>query len=148
MYPKGSLCPSCGHADDPADVERIQQVQQEYQKRKQKLEKHHAIQLGLKFVLGAILIAFGVQVWFFRVYEIPVRWLIPPKEAGGEPLVVTLWVKILTAGLGGMALLLGLLLAGAKRWWPAELLCPSCDYPLDTLAREPKHCPGCTVQLQ
>ena len=148
MFSGNSPCPKCGHIQDPADAERFQKIQQEFQQRKQRRETNYAIYIGLVIGLGAMTVAVAGVLWLTRLWEVWYRWVRPLKPGEFDAILVPWWAAPVVAGLGIIGLILAILLVGSQRWWPGGLCCPSCEASLGGLKNEPKHCPVCSVQLQ
>jgi hypothetical protein len=59
------------------------------------------------------------------------------------------WSAILSIGLLTVATgILSVLLACAKKLFPVDLNCPSCEVRLDELGALGKHCPSCSALLK
>jgi hypothetical protein len=141
------ICPKCGHADDPADVERLRSILEEFERRKRRQETNYAIYIGLVIGLTAAGVALAIVMWGWNLWD-PLWNLFSSPRPGVVPASVPLWLTILACSLAIACVVLGVLLVGAKRWWPTEIQCPACEYNFGPLDKDPNFCPSCSIALR
>ena len=128
--PKGGPCAGC-HWSENAEAagDSDQDTVRAFAARRQVHLRNYAIFMILMFatgLVGLITAAMWVKVIYF-----------------GD-LVAFVLIGFLTAATG----ILGVMLACARRLFPVDLNCPSCNIRLDELGTDCDHCPNCSVQLK
>ena len=130
MIPRDSVCTDCHWSEQgEAEGDTGQDFVQEFAARRQTHYRNYAIFVGLKFAAGFIGLITAVM-WFMVIYR--------------GSVVAFVLVGLFTVAAG----LLGALTAYAKKLFPFDLHCPSCEIRLDELGTDGDHCPSCSALLQ
>ena len=128
--PNGGPCADC-HWSENAEAARDsdQDMVQAFAARRRVHVRNYTIFMVLAFAAGLVALITAVM-WFMVIYF-------------GD-LVAFVSIGFLTLAAG----ILGAMATCAKKWFPVDLNCPSCDIRLDELGTDGGHCPNCSARLQ
>ena len=130
MIPKGGPCPDCHWTEnaETATGYNLDMVR-EHAARRQVHGQNYAIFMVLAFVAGFVSLITAIM-WIRLIYlgDIGAFFMIG-------------FLTVASGILAGVA-------ACAKKLFPIELNCPSCDIRLDELGTIGDHCPNCDTQLK
>ncbi len=130
MIPKDGPCPDCHWSENAEAVgDAGQDMTREFAARRQVHFRNFAIFMVIMFATGLVGLT-TAYMWIRLIYL-------------GD-IVAFFLIGFLTVATG----ILGVVLACARRWFPVDLNCPSCDIRLDELGISCDHCPNCDAQLK
>jgi len=128
--PKGGPCEDCHWAENAeAAGDSDRDMVQAFAARRQVHLRNYAIFMVSAFASGLVGLI-TAYMWFKVMYL-------------GD-IVAFLLIGFLTVATG----ILGVTAAYAKKWFPIELNCPSCDIRLDELGTDGGYCPNCSARLK
>ncbi len=130
MIPKGGPCADC-HWSENAETARDsdQDMVRAYAARRRVHLINYVIFMVLAFAAGFVSLITAIM-WFLVIYL-------------GDIIAFVL-IGFLTVASG----ILGVMAACARKLFPVDLNCPSCDIRLDEFGTDGGHCPNCSVQLK
>jgi hypothetical protein len=130
MIPKDGPCPDCHWSDKgEAGAELDRDTVLAFALGRKKHTRNYAIFMVLIFATGFVGLVTAVM-WFRVIYS--------------GSLIAFVAIGLLTVATG----ILSVVLAWAKKVFPVDLNCPSCDIRLDELGALGSHCPSCSALLQ
>jgi len=128
--PKGGPCPDCHWSENAEEAgDSGQDMVRAFAARRQVHVTHYAIFMVLTFATGLV----GLITAFMWV-----------KVIYFGDLVAFFLIGFLTAATA----ILAVMAACARKFFPIELNCPSCEIRLDELGTDGDHCPNCGVRLK
>lgn len=130
MIPKGGPCTECHWSENAGAAEDSDLgVVRAFAERRRVHRRNYAIFMLLMLTAGLVSLITAFM-WIKVIYL-------------GD-VVAFLLIGLLTVASG----ILGVTTACAKKLFPVDLNCPSCDIRLDELGTDYDHCPNCSARLK
>jgi len=130
MIPKGGPCPECHWSENAAAAEDSdREMVGSFAARRRVHVRNYAIFMVLALTTGLVSLITAFM-WIRVIYL-------------GDILAFVL-IGLLTVASG----ILGVTTSCAKKLFPVDLNCPSCEIRLDELGTDGDHCPNCGARLK